>query len=56
METKIFVCGLLLGMIGGALIATNSKCARENIEKGQDFVKSKTEEMSCCSKKQKPQE
>ena len=56
METKIFICGLLLGMIGGALIVTNNKNARDTIEKGQDFVKSKAEEMSCCSKKQKTQE
>ena len=53
METKIFICGLFLGMIGGALIVANSKCAKDTIEKGQDFVKSKAEEITANQKKQK---
>ncbi len=39
-----FLCGVLLGMLGGALIATNSNKARQMIKDGQEQVKEKVNE------------
>ncbi len=36
-----FLCGILLGMIGGAVIATNSAKARQVVRDGQETVKEK---------------
>ena len=47
-----FLCGMLLGVIGGAVIATNSVKARQMVKEGQAQVKEKMEEVSCSNKKQ----
>ena len=36
-----FLCGVLLGMLGGALVATNSQKARQMVKEGQEQVKEK---------------
>ena len=41
-----FLCGMLLGVIGGAVIATNSAKARQMVKDGQQQVKEKVEEIS----------
>ncbi len=41
-----FLCGMLLGVIGGAVIATNSAKARQMVKDGQEQVKQKVEELS----------
>ncbi len=40
-----FLCGILLGMIGGAVIATNSAKARQVVRDGQESVKEKLNEV-----------
>ncbi len=48
-----FLCGMLLGVIGGAVIATNSAKARQMVRDGQEQVKNKVDEISKdVSKKQ----
>ena len=41
-----FLCGMLLGVIGGAVIATNSAKARQMVKEGQQQVKNKVDEIS----------
>ena len=41
-----FLCGVILGMLGGALIATNSAKARQMVRDGQEQVKDKMNEIS----------
>lgn len=47
-----FLCGLVLGMLGGAVIVANSKKIRQAIKKGQEKAKEKMEQCSehqtCC--------
>lgn len=40
-----FLCGMLLGVIGGAVLATNSAKARQIVKDGQEQVKEKVEQM-----------
>ena len=40
-----FLCGMLLGVIGGAILATNSAKARQMVREGQMTVKEKVEEL-----------
>ena len=40
-----FLCGMLLGVIGGAVLATNSAKARQMVRDGQEQVKEKVEQM-----------
>lgn len=40
-----FLCGMLLGVIGGAVLATNSAKARQMVKDGQAQVKQKVEEI-----------
>lgn len=47
-----FLCGMLLGILGGAVIATNSVKARQLVKDGQAQVKQKVDEFSKNSKKQ----
>ena len=46
-----FLCGMILGVIGGAVLATNSAKARQMVRDGQEQVKQKVEEMSKSTKK-----
>ena len=46
-----FLCGMLLGVIGGAVIATNSAKARQMVKEGQEQVKQKVEELNKESSK-----
>ena len=46
-----FLCGMLLGVIGGAVIATNSARARQMVKDGQEQVKQKVDEISKNNKK-----
>ena len=48
-----FLCGILLGMLGGALVATNSQKARQMVKDGQEQVKDKVNEtLNGCKKKE----
>ncbi len=47
-----FLCGIVLGMLGGAIIATNSAKARQAVKDGQEQVKQKMEELSKKNKKE----
>lgn len=51
MDGKIFVCGLIMGMIGGALIVANSHKARQIIKDGQNMVTQKVDEVTKKTKK-----
>lgn len=51
MEDK-FLCGLLLGMIGGAVIVTNSVKARKIVRDGQDQVIDKVSELKNKNQKE----
>ena len=48
-----FLCGIFLGMLGGAVLATNSAKARQIVRDGQEQVKQKVEDMSKSSKNKK---
>lgn len=50
-----FLCGMLLGVIGGAVIATNSAKARQMVKEGQQQVKEKVDEISKEAEKKKKQ-
>lgn len=41
-----FLTGIVLGMLGGALIVTNSVKARQLVENGQQQVKKKAQAMT----------
>lgn len=45
-----FLCGILLGMIGGAVLATNSAKARQIVRDGQEQVKDKLNDVQKKSK------
>ena len=55
MELKIFLVGLLAGMAGGAIIVANSKKAQKTIDKAQDMIVEKAEEIAENVKKIKKQ-
>lgn len=40
-----FLCGMLLGVIGGAVLATNSAKARQAVRDGQEQLKQKVEDL-----------
>lgn len=46
-----FLCGIILGMLGGALIVTNSAKARQAVRDGQEQVVQKVNELSEKQKK-----
>ena len=46
-----FLCGVVLGMLGGAVLVTNSVKARQMVKDGQNQVKEKIEQMTTQSKK-----
>ncbi len=46
-----FLTGILLGMIGGAVLVTNSVKVREVVRDGQNEIKKKVVEMSKPKKK-----
>lgn len=48
-----FVMGIILGMLGGALVATNSVKARQMVKDGQRQIESKVKEISKSQKKSK---
>ena len=52
MELKIFLVGILAGMVGGAIIVANSNKARKTIQDTQEKVIEKTEELAEKCKKQ----
>ena len=41
-----FLCGMILGVIGGAVLATNSAKARQMVREGQMQVKVKVDELA----------
>ncbi len=47
-----FLFGMVLGMLGGAVLVTNSVKARQIVKDGQEQVKQKVEEMSKSNKKE----
>ncbi len=53
MEVKIFLAGLLVGMVGGALLTVNSQKARKFVKDSQDMIQKKAEEISENAKKSK---
>lgn len=50
-----FLCGVILGMIGGAVLVTNSAKARQVVRDGQEQVKQKVSQLGNKSK-ENPQE
>ena len=46
MDSKMFIVGLALGMVGGALIVTNSQKARQLVKDSQSQISRKAEEMA----------
>ncbi len=48
MDAKMFLLGLTLGMVGGALIVANSKKARAVVKESQEQIRKKAEELSKC--------
>lgn len=46
-----FLCGMLLGVIGGAVLATNSAKARQAVREGQEQVIDKMNEFKSKSEK-----
>lgn len=46
-----FLCGIILGMVGGAVLVTNSVKARQVVRDGQDQVMQKVTEISEKAKK-----
>ena len=46
-----FLFGIVLGMLGGAVLVTNSVKARQMVREGQEQVKEKVSNMSKPSKK-----
>ena len=45
---KNFAIGLLLGMIGGAIIVSNSYKARKLVREGQQQIKDKVSKLAKC--------
>ncbi len=45
-----FICGVILGMLGGAVLVTNSVKARKMVKEGQEQVVQKVNEMSSKQK------
>lgn len=52
MDDKL-LCGIALGMVGGALIATHSQKTREVIKDGEQQIKQKVEDLKKPAKKSK---
>ena len=48
---KNFVIGVVLGMLGGALIATNSYKARKIVKNGQEVAIEKMSKIGKCKEK-----
>ena len=48
---KNFVIGLILGMLGGALVATNSYKARKLVKEGQEVAWEKMSKLGKCQEK-----
>lgn len=48
---KDFAIGVILGMIGGALIVANSYKARKLVKDGQQQIKEQVSKMSNCKEK-----
>lgn len=48
-----FVFGVVLGMVGGAILATNSAKTRQLVRDGQDEVQKRVEEMAKPKKSNK---
>ena len=49
MESKTFILGLALGMVGGALIVANSQKARRMVKNSQEQLRKKAEELGKCN-------
>ena len=43
---KNFACGMVLGLLGGALLVANSYKARKLVKDGQEQIKKKVSEMT----------
>lgn len=48
MDAKMFLLGLTLGMVGGALIIANNKQARSMVKESQEQIRKKARELSKC--------
>ena len=48
---KNFIIGIVLGMLGGALIATNSYKARKIVKEGQEVAMEKMSKIGKCKEK-----
>ena len=49
MDGKMFLIGLSLGMLGGALIVANSQKARRMVKNSQEQLRKKAEELGKCN-------
>lgn len=43
---KSFVCGMILGLLGGAILVTNSYKARKFVKDGQEEIKNKVSDIT----------
>lgn len=50
-----FLCGIILGMVGGAVLATNSAKARQMVRDGQEQVIDKMSELKQKTEKKNNQ-
>ncbi|MBQ3234878.1 MAG: hypothetical protein IJA97_01830 [Clostridia bacterium] len=48
MDGKMFILGLSLGMIGGAILVANSYKARKLVRDSQEQIRKKADELSKC--------
>ncbi len=48
-----FLCGVVLGMLGGAVLVTNSVKARQIVKDGQEQVEKTVKQLSKTQKKSK---
>lgn len=50
---KNFACGIVLGLLGGALLVSNSYKARKLVKDGQEEIKNKVSELTEKKSKKK---
>ena len=46
-----FLCGMLLGVLGGAVLATKSAKTRQMVRDGEEQIKQKVEDLTKSTKK-----
>ena len=49
MDSKMFIIGLSLGMVGGAMLVANSQMIRKMVKNGQNQIRRKVNELKDCN-------